>query len=149
MKIDALKLRLSNFEDVDFSGPVSEEEIAAAEAELGFKLPPEFRSFIAGFGCGGVGPESFLGLGGENHLDVVWMRNKLSEKTSGPPLNLIPIRSDGFGNYDCLDISKPTEHGEFLIVQWVHGSGNDQEPGMLAKSYFDWFNSILDMIESP
>lgn len=147
MNNEELNQRLANFETVEPSGPVSEEVIAAAEQQLGIQFPPQYRAFLSAFGSGGVDSEDFIGLGGSAHLDIVKLALRLRDKNNPLPARLLPLRSDGFGNYDCFDTNQPTSDGEYAIVQWNHEAGEDQECELLADSFDGWFESILVMIE--
>jgi len=148
MNNEELNQRLANFETVEPSGPVSEDLIATAEQQLGIQFPPQYRAFMSVFGCGGVDSEDFIGLGGPAHLDIAKLALRLRERNNPLPARLLPLRADGFGNYDCLDTNQPTADGEYAIVQWNHEAGEeDQECELLADSFDGWFESILVMIE--
>lgn len=147
MNIEDLKQRIGTFEFTDFSGPVGSDIIEDAEQSIGLPFGREYRHFLEHLGSGGVESEEFIGLGGQPHLNVVQMREDLLHKTHPLPKHLIPLRGDGFGNYDCSDTSSPTENGEFAVVQWLHDGGSNQVHARLASSYFEWFSSILDMIQ--
>ncbi|SKB09576.1 SMI1-KNR4 cell-wall [Prosthecobacter debontii] len=147
MNIENIKTRLGEFGEVEFSGSVSEQVITDAENEFGFTFPPEYREFLAQFGSGGVDSEEFIGLGGPDHLDIVKLTKRLRERSNSLPTHLLPLRGDGFGNYDCLDLNKPTTNGEFAIVIWNHEAGKNQSYEILAKSFGVWFESILNLIE--
>ncbi len=147
MNSEELNNRLINFESVDPGGPVSEPTIADAEQQLGIRFPPQYRSFISTFGCGGVDSEEFIGLGGPDYLHIVKLTLRLRDRMNSLPVSLLPVRGDGFGNYDCLDTSQPTSEGEYAIVQWNHEAGKSQELVRLADSFDQWFESILIMIE--
>ncbi len=121
--------------------------IAAAEQQLGIHFPPQYRAFLSAFGSGGVDSEDFIGLGGAEHLDVAKLALKLRNRNNSLPTRLIPLRSDGFGNYDCLDTDQQTSQGEYAIVQWNHEAGADQECELLADSFDAWFESVLVLIE--
>ncbi|MFC5457725.1 SMI1/KNR4 family protein [Prosthecobacter fluviatilis] len=148
MKIDELKKRIANFENVDLIGTVSDDLIRQAEAELGFKLPSQYRAFISNFGCGGIESEEFIGLGGPEHLNVSKMVVRLKGKNRALPHHLLPLRADGFGNYDCVDLQQPRDGAEFAIVRWVHDATVEDQHEVVADSYWQWFESILTMIES-
>jgi antitoxin YobK len=90
-------------EATDVSGGVSETEIGSAERAIGVRFPPKFREFLQELGCGEAGSEEFIGLGGPLHLDLVRATLALRQRPSGFPPTLMPVRHDGFGNYDCLD----------------------------------------------
>ena len=147
MKIQQIKERLTSFDDVDFAGAQSPEKIDAAEQLLGVQFPPDYRRFLLEFGCGGVDSEEFIGLGGDDHLSVVKLTKRLRDRSNRPPDNLLPVRADGFGNYDCIDFNRPAPNGEYCVVQWSHEGGIEQHHELLATSYGEWFESILQLIE--
>jgi antitoxin YobK len=149
--IDEEVLRqLSSFEERQFSGGVPDDTIQRASEEIGLPFSPQYRAFLGELGSGHVSSEEFIGLGGPRHLDVAWLTRELRNRQSSTrfPITLIPIRSDGFGNYDCIDTSRPMGNGEFQIVEWQHDAGNDQVCGALADSYFNWFLGMLKDIRS-
>ncbi len=148
MNWNELSQTIVGFENVDLSGGVTADAIEAASNSIGLPFPPEFIEFLSKAGAGGVESEEFIGLGGPAHLDVVNRTNRLRAKSSPGefPKHLIPIRADGFGNYDCIDTSTPTRDGEFAVVQWLHDGGKEQEMQRLAEGYFEWVAGILKMI---
>lgn len=143
MNADEYRSRLASYDDVDLQGPIDAAQVEEAEESLKCQLPPEYRSFLLACGCGGIGPEDFIGLGGPDHLNVVKLTSTLRNRQNALPKNLLPLRGDGFGNYDCIDLSKPTNNGECYIVQWNHEGG---VPEVLASSFDEWFESMLVLI---
>jgi cell wall assembly regulator SMI1 len=117
--------------------------IGSAERALGVRFPPAFRAFLIELGSGGAGSEEFIGLGGPSHLDVVQATLWARQSPRGFPPTLIPLRRDGFGNYDCLDLDCETE-SSCPVVEWVHEAPNGQRR-VLAPDYEAWFASILEM----
>ncbi len=147
MNNNELNQRLATFDVVELNGPVSEAQIATAEEQLGMGFPPQYREFLSNFGSGGVDSEDFIGLNGPDYLDIVKLTSRLRARNNPLPLWLLPLRSDGFGNYDCLDLQQPTTYGEFSVVQWNHEAGENQQCEVLAQSFDTWFESVLRMIE--
>ena len=147
MNSEELVRRLANFESVEPSGPASEALIATAEQQLGIQFPTQYRSFLATFGCGGVDSEEFIGLGGPDHLNIAKLASRLRDRTNPLPENLLPLRGDGFGNYDCININQSTNCGEYAIVQWNHEEGEPQKLKVIAISFDQWFESVLVMLE--
>jgi len=148
MNWDELLQALREFEDADFSGGVDDAQIDAAAEKIGLMFPRGYRRFLHHFGSGGIESEEFIGLGGPAHLDVIERVVDLRAKP-GPsvfPRTLIPVRADGFGNYDCIDTLQPTHDGEFAVVQWLHDGGNEQRMEVLGESYVDWFGSMLKLL---
>ena len=131
-------------EEVDFAGGVQEAEISSAEQALGVRFPLKFRSFLGELGCGAVDSEEFIGLGGPRHLDVVQSTNWLRERPGGFPTTLLPLRADGLGNYDCLDIGC-WSGDECPVVEWVHDAPYAKRR-VLASDYERWFESVLQLI---
>jgi antitoxin YobK len=146
MDIEGLRTDLSQIDDVEFVGGVPTEAIALAEAELQVLFPPSYKAFLQEFGSGYVSSEGIVGLGGPKHHDVVWLTKELRGRSSNPlPCNLIPLRNDGFGNYDCIDVSKGDANGEYQIVEHLH-EGKSGENRKLADNFLDWFREILQMV---
>ena len=146
MDIESLRTDLSQIDDVDFVGGVPTEAIVLAEAELKFLFPQSYKAFLQEFGSGYVSSEGIVGLGGPKHHDVVWLTKELRGRSSNPlPCNLIPIRNDGFGNYDCIDVSKGGANGEYQIVEHLH-EGESGENRKLADNFLDWFREILQIV---
>ncbi len=123
MNAEEFRDRLASYDDVDLRGPVDEAQVDEAEKALGCQLPPQYKSFLLICGSGEIGPEDFVGLGGPDHLHIVKLTSRLRNRQNPLPENLLPLRADGFGNYDCIDLSKPTSNGECSIIQWNHEGG--------------------------
>lgn len=132
----------------EFFGPIPDAAIEGASREIRLPFPPQYREFLSIVGSGSVASESFVGLGGPQYLDVVWLSKTLREKDRQKKFasSLIPLRSDGYGNYDVIDTTQPTSAGEFSIIEWRHEGSNDDPSQVLAASYFDWLESMLDLI---
>lgn len=147
MKLEDINERLKRFEEVHFYGPVQPEMIEEAERILALRFPPEYRQFLEKFGCGRIESEEIIGLGGPHHLDVVKLRSILSNRRNSLPANLLPLRADGGGNYDCLDARSRASNGEFRIVEWRHDAAAGANPDVVSTSFLAWFESILKMVE--
>jgi hypothetical protein len=148
MTIEDVIREAEGFEGREFAGPVSDAVVAAASQELGLAFPPQCAAFLRTFGAGSVASESFVGLGGPRHLDVVWLTRVLRARKSARlfPVSLVPVRSDGFGNYDCIDTTQLTSDGEFAIIEWAHDRPDAEPNHILATTYFEWFVLILQMV---
>ena len=140
---DLVRQRLPAVE-TDFVGGASEAKIDSAERALGVRFPLTFRSFLRELGCGGVDSEEFIGLGGPPYLDIVESTRGLRERPDGFPTTLLPLRRDGFGNLDCLEIGSGKED-ECPVVEWSHEAQNAQRR-VLAPDYRRWFESMLELI---
>lgn len=149
MKLQDLIQQIETFEDVEFSGSTTLEMIDSAARELNLNFPDQYKEFLIALGSGSISSESFIGLGGPRHLDVVWLTKTLRAKKGVRAFAdyLLPVRSDGYGNYDCIDTSRPTADNEFAIIEWLHDGSDSQLERILATSYFEWFFSILEMLK--
>lgn len=92
--------------------PCSEAEVAAAEVELGFALPPALRQFYLEVANGGVGPGG--GLYSLNELRAKW--REFTTEPIGPrgqkwPAKLLPIHGE---EWDVICINR--DSGE--LIQW-------------------------------
>lgn len=148
MNIKEVKRKLKKFDDVEFVGGASEVAIETASREIGLPFPPQFIEFLREFGSGSVSSEEFIGLGDPGHNDVVTVTKSLRTRRHGGDFStaMIPICSDGYGNYDCIDTKMPSKDGEFQIVEWLHDGGHGQKCTLLADSYFEWLSKMLDEI---
>lgn len=147
MKVDFLEHAVQGL-DCRLEGGVSEEAINDAAARLGVSFPPSYVDFLRRFGSGYISYQELIGLGGPPHLDVVELTSHLRERAgiSAFPRHLIPVLSDGFGNYDALDTSQSGP--EVPVVQWLHDGGVDQVPAVLARSYAEWLQRLVEDIHS-
>ncbi len=144
MNLEEFESALSKVEFVDLIGSVDQASIFKAGQNLGVTLPTQYKSFIERFGGGGIGPESIIGLGGSDHLDFEFMTSLLRTKHPATfPKTFIPIRSDGFGNYDCIDLESVNEAGENAIVEWSHDGGPRR---ILAGDFFSWLDELMALV---
>jgi hypothetical protein len=116
-----------------------------AEKKLTFMLPNDYLEYLTKLGCGYASSEDFLGLGGESHLDMLLTYERL-RKPSGHaifPADYIPIKPDGFGNYDCIDTSRSSAD-KGAIVFWTHDESNEQSRGIIVMGFWEWFCKELE-----
>ncbi len=133
MNLEDFESELRNVEFVDLIGPVDQDSIAKATQNLGVTLPTQYRAFIERFGGGGVGSETIIGFGGSDHLNFEFMTKLLrSRHPKTFPVMFIPIRNDGYGNYDCIDLEAVNEVGENPIVEWVHDCDHERPRALVA-----------------
>lgn len=147
MNWNELKTRLKQF-DTDFAGPQLNDILLAAEHVIGQSFPRSYRNFIVEYGCGAIDSEEIIGLGGPDHLSVLKLKSIFESRSRKMPNYLLPIRADGYGNYDCIDLRKPTENDEYEIVLWNHDDPNAQNYQTLSRSFAGWLDGLLDMIEA-
>jgi hypothetical protein len=147
MTIEDIRRSLATFDEVQFSGGGTDVEIHRASVAIGLPFPPECREYLRTLGAGHVSSEEFIGLGGPRHLDVTWITEELRNRHPGGfPQTMIPIRADGFGNYDCIDTTEPTHDGEFQVVEWLHGRHGAETGRVVAGSFCEWFTGLLETI---
>ena len=146
--LDRIQRELADFEFVDFHGGVPDEKILAAERAVGVSFGPEYRQFLRIFGAGAVSSEEFIGLGGPPHLDVVTIVKHLRSPSAhfSFPTTLVPLRNDGYGNYDCLDTAQDDAEMGPKVVFWQHDGGDQQDCPVLNRSYGTWLLATLAMI---
>lgn len=116
----------------DFSGPVSEDEILAAEAALGIRFPASYRAFLLWFGAGDVHYYDIFGLP-RDHLwgDVVRMNH--TERRVLPQHYL--RFTDDVGDYSYyLDTSRMNASRECPVVLF----GGGEEGTVVADSFLDF-----------
>ena len=143
MNLDDFESAISKLEFVDLIGAVNRASIIRASQELGITLPTQYLSFVERFGCGGFGSESIIGLGGATHLNFAFMTQLLRTKHPDRfPVTLIPIRGDGYGNYDCIDLACVNGAGEPAIVEWLHDGGRRR---LLASDFFSWLDELVEL----
>lgn len=88
----------------DFPKPATTQAIAAAEAVLGFALPPALKQVLSGIADGGFGP----GAGLMPLAEIVATYRDLTANPPGPrgqewPRHLLPFTATRPG-HDCLDV---------------------------------------------
>lgn len=98
--------------DTPLADPLDDHAIAAAEARLGFALPPELRRLYTEIGDGGFGPGAGL-LPLERAVDIYLDRiaNPPGWRGQTWPAQLLPFTGTEPGN-DCIDI------GTGEIIYW-------------------------------
>jgi hypothetical protein len=117
---------------LDSSGPASEEEIEAAEKELGVSFPRSYRAFLRRYGAGNLHHYEIFGLPGNRLWADIVMMNQLSRGTV--PKQYLKFTNDigDFAYY--LDTSQMDGNGECPVV--VIGPGEDGET--VADSFLDF-----------
>lgn len=74
---------------------VSDEEITAAEQQLGMKFPKTYRAILKEFGSLEIGSDEIFGLGVEGYLNVVETTIEERELAKGELDNYIVIQNLG------------------------------------------------------
>ena len=139
----ALKL-LHGLREQAFGPGAAREAIVSLQEGIGHKLPADYVEYLVELGSGFASSEDFLGLGGPPHLDAIHVRQRLRETpaSSQLPDHLLPVRPDGYGNYDCIDLSRSTAE-QSTIVFWRHESASESQT--VKSGFWDWF---CDQLES-
>jgi len=122
----------------EFTGPVPEEEIRAAEKELGLTFPSGYRAFLRHYGAGTVHYYNFYGLPrGQLWGDVVMM-NQLDKRSL--PSHYVKFMED-VGDYAYyLDTSRMDSRKECPVV--VFGWEEDGE--IVANDFVDFLKKAKD-----
>jgi hypothetical protein len=117
--------------------PASMESIRALEAKLGFRLPPEYTSFLSTFGVIVFGSAEVYGLGVPDtyYLNV---GNSFADLSRDPtyPRNAVPVLDAGDGRYYLYDTA------ERKLILWATPNGgivqvlDDSLDGFLADRIF-------------
>jgi hypothetical protein len=135
---------LNGMREQGFGPGAAREAIVSLQDEIRHTLPADYVEYLVEFGCGFASSEDFLGLGGPLHLDASHVRRQLREvPTSQLPQDLLPVRPDGYGNYDCIDLSRSTRERS-TIVFWRHEVESDSQ--VVGSGFWEWF---CDQLESP
>jgi hypothetical protein len=137
-------LKAKSIENPGVVLPPSQVQIAYAEANLGFKFPPSFLTFLEKAGSYAleywetywVGDDS---LGYRNIVEA----NRLEHEDIEPALPpfFVAFYNNGCGDQLCFDTRKPYQDGEYPIVLWVHErteKENLDEIPSVASNFADW-----------
>jgi hypothetical protein len=122
------------------SCPVSDEEITAAERELGISFPKSYRTFIRQYGVGRLQFYEIFGIPRDRLWGDVVMMNQLA---SGQlPRQYLQFTRDLDGLPYYLDMSQVGSDGECPVV--VCGPGNETE--VVADSFLDFLRKVREGI---
>lgn len=148
MNFEHIQNLLRGLNEEEFSGGVSISSISSAEEKLGIKFPSDYVEFLTKLGSGYASSEEFLGLGGAPHLDVVEVSTQLRVPSSYSffPSSLIPVKADGYGNYDCIDLENSSSETS-RIVLWLHDGGDNQEYEIISDNYWDWLEKEIKTVQ--
>ncbi|MCC6417371.1 MAG: SMI1/KNR4 family protein [Gemmataceae bacterium] len=128
---------------LSFSGPVSEDEVAWAERELGVPFPPSYRTFVRHFGSGQVHHYKLLGVRAASLWDDVVASNHLAFPRL--PSHLIRVVETLDEHTFHLDTSQPDANGECPVR--VYGPGASGR--VVARNYLDLLHKICAGLEAP
>jgi hypothetical protein len=129
MDMIALQARLrSALSAATCHGPVSDEEVAAAERQLGVRFPPGLRAFLSEHGAAVGRGMDLAGVpvrGGmpPQWSDLVSTTLRARKPTASLPSNLVFISDDGMDCRYYLDTARVDAEGECPVV--ALGPGRD------------------------
>lgn len=149
--IERVRRRLREHENTcQIAGPVPEAAISAAEAALGCRFPPSYRSFLRTFGGIAIPPHlgvvhDFVGVAAEpvepgpggHATDVV--RRTLQARSERKLADHLVVVGLGAQHQEwfCLDVSKPSSTGEYPVVLF------DAKDNALDQQFYDDFGQML------
>jgi antitoxin YobK len=115
-----------------FSGPATEEQIVAAERELGVVFPLSYRTFLQQYGAGTLDCIEIFGLPSNSLWGDVVMMNHLASRAV--PRHFIKFTED-IGDYSYyLDTSQIDDEGECPVVVF----GPEESGRVIANSFIDF-----------
>lgn len=150
--VERVRRRLKEHENgCQIAGPVPEAAISAAEAALGCKFPPSYRSFLRTFGGIAIPPHlgvvhDFVGVAAEpsdaanpigDASDVV--RRTLQARAERKLADHLVVVGLGAQHQEwfCLDVSKPSSTGEYPVVLF------DAKDNALDQQFYEDFGQML------
>jgi hypothetical protein len=153
--VERVRRRLKEHENgCQIAGPVPEAAISAAEAALGCKFPPSYRSFLRTFGGIAIPPHlgvvhDFVGVAAEPvdtanlvgaASDVV--RRTLQARVERKLADHLVVVGLGAQHQEwfCLDVSKPTSTGEYPVVLF------DAKDNALDQQFYDDFGQMFEEV---
>ena len=143
---DSVNDPFSQSETVKAVDPATEEEIRAAEQELGRRLPDSYKWFQQEFGnFQNAVPDIYtvraLPKPMRNMVGIA--RSEQTECFPNMPLHLIAFSDNGGGDSYCFDISHYVGN-ECSIVLWNHENDEQQTPRIVAPTFLDWLEDELN-----
>jgi hypothetical protein len=111
--------------DLDSDAPASEEQLAAIEAELGARLPADFRWFLATYGGGDFAFGELYSADPSSHV-------RLPEMQAGLPARFVAFTDNGAGDRYGFPVRDGEARDEVLVHD--HETGEleaTSDPGFL------------------
>jgi len=141
--IERVRNRLGEIERrCEVAGPVSEEAVAAAEAELGILFPPSYREFLSEYGTMGIPADlavvhDFVGLRGEPEVDVVATTlGARADNRFGDHL-IVVGKGANADEWFCLDTGRPHDSGECPVLLY------DVRANQVDQIFYDDFGAMV------
>lgn len=150
--VERVRRRLKEHENpCRIAGPAPESAISAAEAALGCRFPPSYRTFLSTFGGIAIPPHlgvvhDFVGVApapvessgaADDGTDVV--RRTLQARAERKLADHLVVVGLGAQHQEwfCLDVSKPNSTGEYPVVMF------DAKDNALDQQFYDDFGQML------
>jgi hypothetical protein len=134
---ESIDLLISRADEI--GGGASEEDVERFARETGLTPPPTFREFLLRVGWASVGANEYFGLGQRvpRYLDLkVVVQEERERFQRGLPPGLLPIRTDGGGNFYALDTNRIV--GDEAPVVFVEHGRPDAPTSLVGSGYSDW-----------
>lgn len=148
--VERVRRRLKEHENAcEIAGPAPEAAISAAEAALGCRFPPSYRTFLRTFGGIAIPPHlgvvhDFVGVAAEaatapagDATDVV--RRTLQARSERKLADHLVVVGLGAQHQEwfCLDVSRPNSTGEYPVVLF------DAKDNALDQQFYEDFGQML------
>lgn len=117
--------------------PATRDQVSAAEAALGVKLPPSFRAFLLTNNGGGVYDTSIYGVAADDGFDLVKLN--LRAREDEVPDHLVAFAATISGDVFCFDTSRPDADEDCPVVVI------DADEGKLvpvALDFIEWLDKL-------
>jgi hypothetical protein len=143
--VERVRRRLKDQENAcQIAGPVPESAIDEAEAALGCKFPPSYRTFLKTFGGIAIPPHlgivhDFVGVTPPGE-DVVGRTLRAREERKLAEHLVVVGMGAGYQEWFCLDVSRPTSTGEYPVVLF------DARDNALDQQFYDDFGQMLQEV---
>lgn len=159
--VERVRRRLKEYESpCEIAGPAPEAAISAAEAALGCRFPPSYRTFLRTFGRIAIPPHlgivhDFVGVApapveaeapGAEAVDAVdatkagdVVRRTLQARVERKLADHLVVVGLGAQHQEwfCLDVSKPSSTGEYPVVLF------DAKDNALDQQFYEDFGQML------
>jgi antitoxin YobK len=146
---EAASLISSHSDSARFGRERAAELVERAEAVLGVRFPPSYRTFVRELGAGDVAGEEFYGITSDEFVDSsvpngIWLTLRERED-SGLPEHLVIVYEDDEGDYYTLDTSKEGSESENPVVLWIPGASQpDDDLEQVADDFGTFFRETVE-----
>lgn len=119
--------------------PPSRPTITKAEQALGVAFSRSLHEYLESFGWLTIEDDVLFGLGRgiARHRHLVDATTWERRADCPLPRHLIPLRNDGAGNLDCVDVRTDR------VVFWNHERGPTQRPEQVAATLRGWLAALV------